>query len=97
MDNDAYLGKDEREGQERQQKTYDDFQKSLAFDIKRDVFDDNSRGYNLVFGTLTGGRNTRGINVRKRWRTSARGKIRIIRGRKRAIVRKSRAAIEPLL
>ena len=41
-------------GREGQQKTYDDFQKGLAFDIKRDVFDDNSRGYNFVFGTLIG-------------------------------------------
>jgi hypothetical protein len=34
-------------------RTYDDVQKCLAFNIKRDVFDHNGGGYNLVIGTLT--------------------------------------------
>jgi hypothetical protein len=50
--------------------TYDDVQKSLAFDIKGDVFNDNGRGYNLVFPTLVGG-----VDVWKRRRTSTRRKI----------------------
>lgn len=51
--------------------TYDDVQKSLAFDIKRDVFDDNGRGYNLVFPTLVGRKIWGGVDVWKRRRTSA--------------------------
>ena len=99
MDNDAYLGNDVREGQERQQKTYDDFQKSLAFDIKRDVFDDNSRGYNLVFRAQIGrGKIWGRVDVWERRRTSTGRKIRIIRRRQGAIVRvSSSTAIEPLL
>lgn len=81
------------------QRTYDDVQKSLAFDIKRDVFDDNGRGYNLVFRALTERGKVWGrINVWERRRTSTGRKIRIIRRRQRAIVRvSSSTAIEPLL
>ena len=61
--------------------TYDDVQKSFAFDIKRDVFDDNGGGYNLVFGILTWNNARRSIDLRERRRTSTRGKIRIVRGR----------------
>jgi hypothetical protein len=80
-------------------RTYDDVQKSLAFDIKRDVFDDNGRGYNLVFRrNLIGRWNTwGGVNVWERRRASTRRQIRIIRRRHRAIVRIGSAAIEPLL
>lgn len=80
-------------------RTYDDVQKSLAFDIKRDVFDDNGRGYNLVFRALTERGKVWGrINVWERRRTSTGRKIRIIRRRQRAIVRvSSSTAIEPLL
>ena len=79
-------------------KTYNDVQKSLAFDIKRDVFDDNGRGYNLVLSTLIGrGKAWGGVDMRERRRASTRRQIRIIRRRHRAIVRISSTAIEPLL
>jgi len=75
----------------------DDVQKSLAFDIKRDVFDDNGRGYNLVVRNLIGSGNTWGsIDVWERRRASTRRQIRIIRRRHRAIVRIGSTAIEPL-
>lgn len=78
--------------------TYDDVQKSFTFDVKRDVFYDNSGGYNLVFGTLiergdAGG----GVDLWEGRGTSARRKIRIVRGRECAIVSISSTAIEPLL
>jgi|SRR6266851_3918752 len=79
-------------------RTYDNVQKSLAFDIKRDVFDDDGRGYNLVVRSLIGSGNTWGsIDVWERRRASTRRQIRIIRRRHRAIVRIGSTAIEPLL
>jgi hypothetical protein len=79
-------------------RAYNDVQKGLAFDIEGDVFDDNSRGYNLVFRALIGrGKIWGRVDVWERRRTSTGGKIRIIRRRERAIVRVSSTAIEPLL
>jgi len=76
----------------------DDVQKGLAFDIKGDVFDDNSSGYNLVFGTLIERRNAWGsTDLRERGRTTAGRKVRIVGGRQRAIVGVSGPAIKPLL
>lgn len=79
--------------------TYDDVQQGLAFDIKGDVFDDNGRGYNLIFRALIGRGKVWGrVDVWERRRTSTGRKIRIIRRRQRAIVRvSSSTAIEPLL
>jgi hypothetical protein len=80
-------------------RTYDDVQKGLAFDIKWDVFDDNSRGYNLIFCAQIGrGKIWGRVEVWERRRTSTGRKIRIIRRRQGAIVRvSSSTAIEPLL
>ena len=76
--------------------TYDDIKKGFSLDVEWDVFNDDGGGDYLIVRVLRrcGRRQGWWINVINRRRgTASGGKVRIVLGRERAIVR----IVEPLL
>ena len=79
--------------------TDDDVQESLALDIKWDVLDNDGGGYNLVVEGLAGKacHVERRTHVRERRGASTRREVRVVGGRKRAVVAEKGGVFEPLL
>ena len=77
--------------------TNDDIKECLAFDVERNVLDDDGGGYDLVISiwilTRCGGHS----DMTQRGRTARRREIGVVIGRKRTIVGEYHRVIEPLL